>query len=283
MEKCRKPSGVGNCSTINLDHHHSGLIETALQRNALAFGTFILSSKRVSPYLFNIARMNSGPATAILAEAYAKVIARNVGTQCTIHVYGVPEKGVPLVSPITVALDRLSRKEGYGLSAEWSFSRKFPKDHAEEGVFVGDIPPGSRVVMVDDVITTGDTKLKDLEKLKERGVVPEILVTALNRQEVRDDGKDTLSEFSEKTGIRVYSILKATDLVAYLRVQSECQKASAHLAGCAFTLAPYWQAHICDAEPTYLQGRINYTRQLQRMIAYLEAYGTEEALAELRR
>ncbi len=293
------------------------LIDAILQNSALEFSEFVLSSGRASPYFLNLGELNTGASTEVLAEAYAEVISKAVAQEGiegpTVYLYGIPEKCVAFASPITVALHH--RK----IEARWFFTRKYPKDNGEatgsaetdaKSNFVGGIPPeGSFVVVVDDVFTLGITKLKELEKLKKFGITPNIIVIAVNRQQVGPNGNDALKEFIEATkteadpdGISVLSILKVTDILQYLRMQAEYVSSRAEYLrepaeylrqqaeyflrdraespGNANVPIPSW---LAEPETRHVQEGIDYDESVERMSSYLQKQGTEEAILEIQR
>lgn len=189
-----------------------------------------LKSGRESTYFANVGGMNSGSDTNILARAYANAIAADLkGKLDNIYIFGIPEKGVALAPTISMAL-----AEHNGIESNWFFNRKGgEKQHGEatslsQGdlgkLFLGSVPEvGKRILIVDDVLTTGGAKEEAVAMLKKLLPGREIvgIVIAVDRQEVGADGKSAVKEFTEKTGIPVYPIINATDIVQYMeeRVQ----------------------------------------------------------------
>jgi orotate phosphoribosyltransferase len=59
--------------------------------------------------------------------------------------------------------------------------RKEPKDHGTKRFVEGPVEPGNRVVIVEDVITTGGSSLVAIDRAQEFGLVVERVVTVIDR------------------------------------------------------------------------------------------------------
>src|SRR5690606_21041736 len=128
------------------------------------FGEFTLKSGRRSPYFINAGQFRTGAAIAGLGEAYAACIARaGLGFDL---LFGPAYKGIPLAVATAIALAHAGRE------AAFCFDRKEAKDHGEGGVFVGTQPrDGARVLIVDDVITSGRSVHESVALLRRAAAV----------------------------------------------------------------------------------------------------------------
>ena len=106
--------------------------------------------------------------------------------------------------PIAYATAFFSNRMGKKLNA--FVVRKEPKTHGREKWIEGDVKAGDKVVIVDDVITTGESTIKAI-KLSQRGGLNIIKVIVLiDRQE---GGKENI----EKEGLEVESIFTLKDFL----------------------------------------------------------------------
>lgn len=186
-----------------------------VESGAIRFGKFKLKSERISPYFINIAfAMNTGRKSSITATAYAtEIVKGNVGTDFD-YIHGPAYKGIPLSTLTASKLWDL-----YHIEKRWGYDRKEEKEYGDktEKVIVGDLKEGDTVLIVDDVITTGKTKIDSWKKLapQKDGLISKGILIAVDRQEVDEKGRAT-TEVLEQEGLPVYSILKIKSVFEYL-------------------------------------------------------------------
>ena len=106
----------------------------------------------------------------------------------------------------------------YGVTVNYCYGRKMPDK--EGNIVCGHQPrDGDRVVVVDDVLTTGitlDEKISELKKLADVTVVAVIVIVNRKQQTgtVEQSGEDRIRE---KYDAEVYSMLTDEDIEAFLR------------------------------------------------------------------
>ena len=81
--------------------------------------------------------------------------------------------------PITSAVVTMAGVEGLPLKG--FMVRKEPKDHGTKKYIEGPVAPGPRVVIVEDVTTTGGSSLLAIDRAQEFGLVVERVVTVIDR------------------------------------------------------------------------------------------------------
>ena len=81
--------------------------------------------------------------------------------------------------PITSAVITMAGVEGLPLKG--FMVRKEPKDHGTKKYVEGPVEPGQRVVIVEDVTTTGGSSLLAIDRVHEFGLVVERVVTVIDR------------------------------------------------------------------------------------------------------
>ncbi|WNL46150.1 orotate phosphoribosyltransferase [Dyella sp. BiH032] len=182
-------------------------IELTLQRDVLRFGEFTLKSGRLSPYFFNMGRIDSGAALARLGRAYASAIV-NSGVQIDM-LFGPAYKGIPLAAATAIAL-----ADQHDRDIPWAYNRKEAKDHGEGGVLVG-APLQGRVLIVDDVMTAGTAVRESLALIRAQGATPAGVLIALDRQERGQGTRSAAQELTAEFGIPVIAITSLADVMAY--------------------------------------------------------------------
>ncbi len=189
-------------------------IEFLAKNGAIRFGDFVLKSGRESPYFIDLGTITNGSATAELGKYYASTITSTIGTNFDV-VFGPAYKAIPIALSTTFAL------ANSGVNKKWLFDRKEMKLHGGDAgsIFVGsqNIDHGSKVVIVDDVITNGATKIEAIEKL-EKSLKAEVvgIVIAVDRME-RARKIGALEEFTETTGVPVHAIESIHNIFTHLK------------------------------------------------------------------
>ncbi len=206
------------------------------------------SQRPFSTWFVNIGDFNDGESSDKLTGFYADAVI-NSGVQVQ-TLYGIPDKGVALATPIAVAMARK------GHNVAWFFSRKDEKTHGEatnlgsedriKKLTVGRAPKVDDAIgQIDDVFTAGTAKYEANTFLKSLGRTNlPLLVIGVDRQEVDIDasGRSAIEVYQEKTGTQVKSIVTALDVYDRLKESN--------------AVSP---------------------KALERLSTYLRVYGTKEA------
>lgn len=196
-------------------------VDFLVECGAFRLGSFTLKSGRQSPAFVNTGLVDDGLGLLRLGDAYAGALLGGIGAGGFDSVFGPAYKGVPLAVATAISLASKGARKPY------LFDRKEKKTHGEEAsakadaaaILVGHRPvPGERIVLVDDVLTTGATKYESVQLLRSlvEGVQFPALVIAVDRQEVGPDGHDACSKFTADTGIPVFAAVKITEAFDHL-------------------------------------------------------------------
>ena len=193
-----------------METYQQAFIELLVRHEVLRFGEFTLKSGRRSPYFVNAGQFRSGAAIAGLGRAYAACMQR-AALPCDL-LFGPAYKGVPLAVATAIALAER------GPDVPFCFDRKEQKDHGEGGWFVGTAPQaGMRVVIVDDVITSGRSIHESIALLRRAADVRIAgVVVAVDRQERGSGERTTLAELRDDLGVPVHPIVTIREVAAHL-------------------------------------------------------------------
>lgn len=203
-----------------MEQYKQEFIEFMVESDVLKFGEFTLKSGRKSPFFMNAGAYVTGSQLKRLGEYYAKAIHDNYGDDFDV-LFGPAYKGIPISVVTAIAYSEL-----YGKEIRYCSDRKEEKDHgADKGSFLGSkLQDGDRVVMIEDVTTSGKSMEETVPKVKGAADVTIVgLMVSLNRMEKGlDSDKCALDEIKEKYGFDAHAIVTMDDVVERL-YNKECQ------------------------------------------------------------
>ena len=188
--------------------YKESFIKFMVDCGVLTFGEFTLKSGRKAPYFINCGNYKTGAQLAKLGEYYAECIKDNNIPVETL--FGPAYKGIPLAVSAVVAL---SNK--FGIDVSYCFDRKEVKDHGEGGMFVEKtLTDGEKVVIIDDVMTSGKALRETLPKLRAAADVDiSGMVITVDRMEKGTGELSAVQEAKRDFGVTVYSIVNMEDII----------------------------------------------------------------------
>ncbi len=197
-----------------MEQYKQEFIEFMVESKVLKFGDFTLKSGRKSPFFMNAGAYVTGSQLKKLGEYYAKAIHAAYGDDFDV-LFGPAYKGIPISVVTAIAFSEL-----YGKEVRYCSDRKEEKDHgADKGSFLGSaLKDGDRVVMIEDVTTSGKSMEETVPKVRGAADVKIVgLMVSLNRMEKGLGGeKSALEEIKDTYGFPTNAIVSMADVVEVL-------------------------------------------------------------------
>ncbi len=201
-----------------MEAYKQEFVDFMLESGVLKFGDFTLKSGRKSPFFMNAGGYVTGSQLKKLGEFYAKAIHDRYGDDFDV-LFGPAYKGIPLAVTTAMAFSEL-----YGKEVRYCSNRKEEKDHgADKGSFLGTkLKDGDRVVMIEDVTTSGKSMEETVPKVKGAADVTIVgLMVSLDRHERGKGDETALKEVSKLYGFPTAAIVSMPEVIGYLDLDPE--------------------------------------------------------------
>jgi orotate phosphoribosyltransferase len=159
-------------------------------------GDFVLSSGQPSSYYINGKQVTLHPEGAL---AIGRVLLSILPSD-TQAVAGLTLGADPIVTAVSV----VSAYENRSIPA--LIIRKEAKGHGTKAYIEGpNLPEGSKVAVLEDVVTTGQSAMKAVDRLRAAGYVVDEVISLVDRQQGG-------AEFYQSVGLKFVSVLTIADL-----------------------------------------------------------------------
>ncbi|HZY45857.1 MAG TPA: orotate phosphoribosyltransferase, partial [Anaerolineae bacterium] len=155
--------------TFNLQHptSYSQLANDLIDSQCVRFGDFKLKSGVLSPIYLDLRRLVSHPAILQrVAQAYAEKL-RELNFD---RLAGIPYAALPIATAIALEMNR-----------PLIYPRREVKDYGTQAVVEGDYLAGETIAVIDDLATTGDSKIEAIEKLESVGLIVKDIIVLIDR------------------------------------------------------------------------------------------------------
>jgi uridine monophosphate synthetase len=164
----------------------AALVRRLYEIGGVRFGEFVLKSGISSPFYVDLRVVISHP--EVLAQV-GRLLAAEVARCRADRIAGIPYAGLPLAVAASLA-------GGIPLV----YPRREEKAYGTRRRIEGTFKPGERVVVIDDIVTDGASKLEAIEPLVAAGLVVEDLVVLIDREQ---GGRERLAQ----KGYRLHAVL----------------------------------------------------------------------------
>ncbi|NOS62773.1 MAG: orotate phosphoribosyltransferase [Nitrosarchaeum sp.] len=172
------------------------------QKGIIKFGDFTLASGKKSSYYVDLRLVPSYPHQFRTMIKYLQNnIAESVGLDSFDSLVSVPTGGLVIASALAIETVK-----------PLIYVRSKPKDYGTSKAVEGQIHEGMKVVMIDDVATTGGSVVNAIKSLKEANITIEDAYVIVNRMEGADEALKEL-------GVKLHSITNIIQITQALHEQ----------------------------------------------------------------
>ncbi len=163
------------------------------QNRALKFGDFTLSSGKSSSYYVDLRLVSSFPHTfRKMIKSLQDLISEEIGFDNFDCFASVPTGGLVIASALAMETVK-----------PLIYVRTKPKEHGTTKAIEGKIEQGMKVLMIDDIATTGGSMINSIKLLKEAGAIVTDAYVIMNRLEGAD-------KMLESEGVKIHQL---TDII----------------------------------------------------------------------
>jgi orotate phosphoribosyltransferase len=173
-----------------MEEHKRNLINLLTSHQVVKFGIFTLSSGRKSDYYVDMKKAITDP--AILSQI-GLMIDDLINDISVDRIAGPALGAVPIATAVSLSS-----------GIPMLMIRKSKKDYGTSQLIEGDLKDGDRVVVVEDVTTTGSSLLKAVEAVQNNGGVVVRAFVAVDREE---GAKENL----QKNGVKLEPLVSISD------------------------------------------------------------------------
>lgn len=187
------------------------LILFLYDKDAIKIGDFTLSSGKKSKFYLDLRILQSYPIyfrkSIFLLKKYAM---RDIGLDNFDYVCSIPTSGTVFGSSLA-----------YEIFKPHLYVRKGIKQYGTQKTYEGDLIPNSKILFVDDVMTTGNSLISSIELLKDKSVVKDVLVFV--------DRAQGAEFIMEDHGIKMHRIISMDEIFNVLIQNNRINEKNFHL------------------------------------------------------
>jgi len=167
------------------------LIEMLIDVEAVKYGNFTLVSGKPSTYYVDLKKAYTNPKILQLMCEDISNCMKNIDNVDSVA--GIEIGGIPIATAVSLELN-----------LPMVILRKAEKDYGTKGLFIGDVQ-NKRIVLLDDVTTTGNTIIDGIKNIREAGGIVEFAISIVDRNE-------GAIESLKNIDVNLMSIINSADL-----------------------------------------------------------------------
>ena len=173
------------------------------EKGAIKFGDFTLSSGKKSSYYVDLRMVASFPHQfRKMIKHLQNQIIEKVGLENFDYIVSIPTGGLVIASSLA-----------FETVKPLIYVRNKPKEYGTSKSIEGFIERGKKVLMIDDVATTGGSIISAIESLKEAGIIVSDAFVIINRME-------GATESLEAKGVRMHQLTDIFEITKILHEQN---------------------------------------------------------------
>ena len=170
-----------------------------VKSDAIKFGVYKLTSGKASPYYIDLRIIPSFPdAFREICNFYSEYITDRIGIKKFDRIAAIPLAGIPFASQVA-----------YNLKKPFLYMRKGIRMHGRKRRVEGILVSGDKVLLIDDLLTTGLTIKKATDAVRAEGGVVTEAVVFIDRNE---GGRQLLL----KNGIKLHALMQISEIARTL-------------------------------------------------------------------
>ena len=135
----------------------------------------------------------------VIFKEIVEAIQANVDLEGIEKIVAIESMGIHIGTALSIATGiplLVIRKRQYGLEGEKSVTKK--TGYGESTLYINDLDPSEKILLIDDVVSTGGTLIALLNALKDYNIASVFVIINKNK------GRDIVEE---ETGIPVYTLV----------------------------------------------------------------------------
>jgi orotate phosphoribosyltransferase len=190
------------------------LLEILVERS-VRFGRFTLASGAISPHYVDVRKTSlDAEGATVLGRLIFEAVAEDVAARRVTAVGGLTLGADPLV--VALAIEAFRR--GHRLEA--FLVRKAQKTHGTENLIEGNLSPGAKALVVEDVLTSGGSALAAIEAARAAGATVERAWCVVDR---KAGGHEALAA----VGVRAEACFELDEVLAAATAAKDAASAKA--------------------------------------------------------